>query len=186
MKNEHGGNLNYLASVSGLPAGNILDYSANINPLGLPEWFRSVVSAALGSVVNYPDPACTKLVAAVADRYGVEPGEVIVGNGSTEILHLVPRALGLSQAVIPVPCYSDYLSSAAHSGMQIETIALEEREGFALDFEKLEAKLHGNELVYLCNPNNPTGMLHDARALRRLASRKPSTLFLVDEAFGDW
>ncbi len=186
MEIEHGGNLTYLASVSGLPAENILDFSANINPLGLPEWFRSVVSAALGSVVNYPDPACTKLVAAIADRYAAEPGEVVVGNGSTEILHLIPRALGLGRAVIPVPCYSDYLSSAAHAGMQIETIVLEEREGFALDFDKLEAKLHGNELVYLCNPNNPTGVLHDSKALRRVASRNPSTLFLMDEAFGDF
>ncbi len=101
MEIEHGGNLTYLASVSGLPAENILDFSANINPLGLPEWFRSVVSAALGSVVNYPDPACTKLVAAIADRYAAEPGEVVVGNGSTEILHLIPRALGFRPG-----CYS--------------------------------------------------------------------------------
>lgn len=186
MEIEHGGNLTYLARVSGLPAENILDFSANINPLGLPEWFRSVVSAALGSVVHYPDPACTKFVNAIADRYDAQPDEVIVGNGSTEILHLIPRALGLNRAVIAIPCYSDYLSSAAHGGMQIQTVVLEESTGFTLDLQELEAKLHGNELVYLCNPNNPTGALCDAKLLRNAAARKPSTLFLVDEAFGDF
>jgi adenosylcobyric acid synthase len=186
MEIEHGGNLTYLESVSGVSAENILDFSANINPLGLPEWFRSVVSASLGSVVHYPDPACTKLVAAIADRYCVKPDEVSVGNGSTEILHLIPRALGLGRAVIPVPCYSDYLSSAAHAGVEIETMLLNESQGFVLDLQKLEAKLHGNELVYVCNPNNPTGVLYDAGALRRIASKNPSTVFLVDEAFGDF
>jgi adenosylcobyric acid synthase len=186
MEIEHGGNLNYLAGVSGLPAENILDFSANINPLGLPEWFRSVVSAALGSVVHYPDPACTKLVAAVADRYRVKHDEVCVGNGSTEILHLLPRALDIGRAVIPVPCYSDYLSSATHAGVRIETVLLEESQGFALDLQKLEAKLRGDELVYLCNPSNPTGVLYDSRALRRIALKHASTLFLIDEAFGDF
>jgi adenosylcobyric acid synthase len=186
MEIEHGGNLTYLESVTGLPAEYILDFSANINPIGLPEWFRSVVSASLGSVVHYPDPACTKLGAAVAKRYRVKTDEVSVGNGSTEILHLIPRALGLGRAVIPVPCYSDYLSSAAHAGIQIETVLMEESREFELDLQQLEAKLRGNELVYICNPNNPTGVLHDTRALRRIASKNPSTLFLVDEAFGDF
>ncbi len=144
------------------------------------------MSAALDSVVHYPDPACTKLVAAVAGRYRVEPGNVIVGNGSTEILHLIPRVLGLSRAVIPTPCYSDYLSSAVHAGMQIQTVRLEDGQDFALDFQQLEANLLGNDLVFLCTPNNPTGVLLDAKALRSVASDNPSTLFLVDEAFGDF
>ncbi len=186
MENGHGGNLTYLASVSGLPAESILDFSANINPLGPPEWLRSVVSAALSSVVHYPDPACTKLVAAVSGRYHVEPGNVIVGNGSTEILHLIPRALSLGRAIIPIPCYSDYLSSAVHAGMQIHTIRLDEGEQFRFDFHQLEANLQGNDLVFLCTPNNPTGMLYDAKALRRVALDNSSTLFVVDEAFGDF
>ena len=71
---KHGGNLTRLSRVSGLPEDEILDFSANINPLGLPEWFRSVVSASLSKVVHYPDPDCTELVEAIAAKYEVSHG----------------------------------------------------------------------------------------------------------------
>ncbi|MBM3299329.1 MAG: cobyric acid synthase, partial [Deltaproteobacteria bacterium] len=178
--------MTYFAGVTGLSADKILDFSANINPLGLPQWLRSVVSSALGTVIHYPDPDCTKLVEAVAGRYGVEKNQIVTGNGTTEIIHLIPRAVRLGRAVIPVPSYADYASSSAISGLEVKTVPLEETEGFALNPWRLESELRGNELVFLGLPNNPTGLLFDTKALRGVASRHPSTLFVVDEAFGDF
>src|SRR5512135_532644 len=98
-KNRHGGNVKGLAALSGRPGEEILDFSANINPLGLPEWFRPLISSKISSIVHYPDPDCSSLVQAFSARYGVQPEEVLFGNGSSEILYLLPRVLEAERAV---------------------------------------------------------------------------------------
>lgn len=183
---SHGGNLDHLAKKSGLPPEQILDFSANINPLGPPEWLRPVVSSVLGSVVHYPDPDNTLLTEAAARRYGVPQGQVVTGNGSTEIIHLLPRALNVSRALIVAPTYVDYRYSADASRLEVSTLLLKESNGFALDFQELESRLSGGEIVFVCQPNNPTGLLFDAQRLRKIASEHPSTYFVVDEAFRDF
>ena len=77
----------------GRAVGEILDFSANINPLGPPEWFRPLISARIGELVHYPDPDCTELVGAFCARYGVSADEILMGNGSTELLFLLPQVL---------------------------------------------------------------------------------------------
>jgi len=183
---QHGGNLRRLESISGVPAGEILDFSANVNPLGLPDWVRPLISSVLGSVVHYPDPECTALIAAAERRYGCAPGELVVGNGSSEIIHLVPRVAGRRRAVIVEPTYADYRIASVAAGLEYEPFLLEESRGFLPDFTELESRLNGDEVVFLCNPNNPTGMLSDGKTLRQIASRHPSSVFVVDEAFGDF
>ena len=110
--------------------------------------------------------------------------QIIVGNGSTEILHLIPRALQAERALIPAPSYADYASSSVAAGLEIETFLLQESNGFRLDLSALAKQLRGREIVFLCQPNNPTGLLFDADELRRTASANPSTIFVIDEAFG--
>lgn len=183
---SHGGNLTRLAQDAGIPASRMLDFSANINPIGPPEWLRSVVAAALGSVVHYPDPECSGFVKAAVKRYRVSESEILVGNGSTELLHLLPRATGKSRAVIPVPTYADYQRAADEAGLSVTTLELKESDGLVLDLEDLERRLEGEELVFLCHPNNPTGLVLDTARVRRLASEHPSNFFIVDEAFGDF
>ena len=179
MKNfEHGGNIRQLAQAGGRLPGEILDFSANINPLGPPEWLRPMINSQIQALQHYPDPHCTELVESVAERYGVEPEEVIAGNGSTEILYLLTRAAGKSSALVPVPSYADYVKAATQAGMRIQTVPADQ-------------DLPGNLLtadtaVFLGRPNNPTGAVCPADALRALAAEHPATLFVVDEAFGDF
>ncbi|MEW6350345.1 MAG: cobyric acid synthase [Thermodesulfobacteriota bacterium] len=182
----HGGHLGDLARKAGVSPSQIIDFSANINPLGPPPWLRSVVSAALASVVHYPDPECAELVAAVGRRYSAPAEEVLVGNGSTEILYLLPRVAGKCRAVVPVPSYSDYVTASRHAGLNVEHVLLPESEGFRLDCRALRQQLRGDELVFLGQPNNPTGKLVDGAELRSLAEEHPETLFVVDEAFADF
>jgi len=182
----HGGNLTRLARISGRPVEEILDFSANINPLGPPEWLRPLVSSVLGSVVHYPDPDCTELVLAASQRYGCPQEQVMVGNGSTELLHLIPRVLSKRRAVIMAPSYADYGAAAREAGLDCEPFLLSEADGFSCDVTRLRSHLVGDEVVFLCNPNNPTGQLFDGDSLRELARENPSTFFLIDEAFGDF
>ncbi len=182
----HGGNIERLAREAGVEPDHILDFSANINPLGPPEWLRPLVSSHLSSLVHYPDPDCTRLTEAVASRYGAAGEEVLPGNGSTELLYLIPRVLPVSRALIAVPAYVDYGRAATLAGLPVRYHALKEENGFRLDPAELAPLLAGGELVILGQPNNPTGLTVDPRALRELAAGHPETFFLVDEAFADF
>ena len=185
-QHRHGGNLQQLATASGKLQREILDFSANINPLGPPEWLRSVISSHVSALVHYPDPDALMLIDAVAAHYKIPADEILVGNGSTEILYLLPRALPKARAVIPVPAYADYERAADLSGLSVEKVFLKEHQGFRLDVAQLESKLKGDELVFLGQPNNPTGLPCDVQALRDLVGKHPATVFIVDEAFADF
>jgi cobyric acid synthase CobQ/L-threonine-O-3-phosphate decarboxylase len=182
---KHGGNIKRLVAASGLPEEAVLDFSANINPLGPPEWLRAVVSSALGKVVHYPDPECTELKAAAGDRFGVSAAEVLAGSGSTELIFLLARAAENKRAVIPVPSYSDYAASAELAELHVERLLLREESDFRVDYDELDRCLTADDLVFLGHPNNPTGVPLDCRAILDLAARRPQTLFVIDEAFAD-
>jgi L-threonine-O-3-phosphate decarboxylase len=182
----HGGNIKHLAEISGRPSGDILDFSANINPLGPPEWALSLISARFREMGHYPDPDCSSLIEAMTERYGVSRDQLIVGNGSTEILYLLPRVLSSRLAVIPVPSYLDYTRVARLTGLPVKTIPLKEEKAFKPDIEDIAALLAEDCLVFLGQPNNPTGILYETSSLRALARKHPSTIFVVDEAFADF
>ncbi|MGV8057534.1 MAG: cobyric acid synthase [Smithellaceae bacterium] len=183
MTDNHGGNILKLALAAGRPEQDILDFSANINPLGPPDWLRPLISSRISSLVHYPDPYCTGLIDAFAGSFNIKPAEVIAGNGSTEILYLLPRVLRASRALIPVPSYADYATAAELCGMQVEKMPLKEEEAFALNIPQLASRLQGNELVIIGQPNNPTGFFCNHNELRKLAQSNPDTAFIVDEAF---
>ena len=182
----HGGNVKQLAEISGRTPKDILDFSANINPLGPPEWALSLIQSRFHDIQHYPDPDCSSLLESIAERYGVGRDQVIVGNGSTEILYLLPRVLPFGPVVIPVPSYIDYTSVVRLSGLSLKTIPLKEENAFKPDIDDIDALLAENGVVFLGQPNNPTGILYEASALRVLARKHPSAIFIVDEAFADF
>ena len=182
----HGGDIGLLARRAGLPPDRILDFSASLNPLGPPEQLRSLVNRGLSAVTHYPDPYSGALAAAIAAHHGLAPAQVVVGNGSTEILYALPRVLGVRRAVIPVPSYADYQVAARLAGLAIEPIALDLSDGFTCPWNAIEAALRGDEMVVLGQPNNPTGLMFDNDRLLALADGHPDTWFVVDEAFADF
>ena len=182
----HGGFVSALADAAGCGVGDLVDFSANINPLGPPECLRTLVAAHLGGVVHYPDPTCRALRAAIAGQFGVAPAQVVPGNGSTELIFALPGALGVRRAVIPVPSYSDYAVAAERAGVAVETVPLEFGRGFAVDWDAVANRLRGDEMVVVGQPSNPAGTLCDPTALLDLADRYPRSWFVVDEAFADF
>ena len=182
----HGGNLKQLALEAGRDPGDILDFSANINPLGMADWVRPVISRHVSDLVHYPDPDATALTEAAARRYHTRPDEILTGNGSAELINLLALTAGTPRAVIPVPSYSDYSRAARLAGMEIIDHPLDEGDGFALDPAALAPLLDSPATVFIGQPNNPTGRLCPVAALRSLTQAHPASLFIVDEAFGDF
>lgn len=183
----HGGNLRDLAERAACGQDELLDFSANINPIGPPPWLRSVVAGALSDAVHYPDPDALALRRAAAAHYGGAPDEYLAGNGVSDLLHACPRLPGLARAVVPVPAYSDYERAARLAGLHVDVLPLSPQAGFFLSFARLDDALDGSPaLVVLGRPGNPTGQAFAAQDLLALVRRRPDSLFVVDEAFADF
>ncbi len=179
----HGGNIRQLAARCGCRPGDILDFSANINPLGPPECLRGVISRAVHDLVHYPDPDCSLLVRSLAARHRLDPDEILAGNGTSELLFAAVRALAGTRAVLPVPSYVDYQTACSRAGLDVQPLYLRPDKDFVLHVSELEETLQDGDLVIMGQPNNPTGRLVDREALLALCRRQPGVTFLVDEAF---
>ena len=146
---------------------------------------RAVVDAAQ-LLDRYPDPHCRRLVAALADREGVPEEAILCGAGAAELIFSFCAALRPRTALELAPTFSEYAAALAAAGCRVERCALEEEQGFALTeklLEELERK--SCEVVFLCNPNNPTGRLIPPALLESilaLCERRGGWLF-VDECF---
>lgn len=181
----HGGNVRQLARKSGRDISQFLDFSANINPLGPPSWLRPTISSAISGLVNYPDPDSIDLRQAVARRHNADFDETFVGNGSTELIYILPRALKKTKAVIVCPSYADYTTACLQAGLEIKRLVTTHDKEFKPDLNQLDGVLDGNELVFLGHPNNPTGVGLDRDSILNLAETHPETFFIMDEAFLD-
>jgi cobyric acid synthase CobQ/L-threonine-O-3-phosphate decarboxylase len=180
---EHGGNIYAAAKSKSVKTELLLDFSANINPLGPPEWLRSCVSRELDTILHYPDPTASSLKKCIAQKYTLPMQNILVANGTTELLYLLPLVLDCKRAVIPVPCYIDYLKVMDMAGVEMKTVELREDRSFAVDLTQLDLLLTPGDLLILGNPNNPTGRCVDSAELQKLAQKHPKVMFLIDEAF---
>lgn len=180
---EHGGNVHAAADSSSVDLEHLLDFSANINPLGPPEWLRACVSRELDSIVHYPDPTASALKKCIAQKYQLSVQNVLVANGTTELLYQLPRVIECKRAIIPVPCYIDYLKVMDMAGIPIKTVELSENNDFKVDINHLDLLLVPGDILILGTPNNPTGKCVDSDKLLELARKHPDSLFLFDEAF---
>ncbi len=179
----HGGNIRQLAARCGCDPAEILDFSANINPLGPPPSLRDVISRAVGDLVHYPDPDCSDLHRALARRYGLEADRILAGNGTSELLFALVRALPAHRVLLPVPSYVDYRLACQRAGLEVRPLVLDRQRGFRPDPAELERHLVPGDLVILGQPNNPTGALVERDTLLDLCRRHADVFFLVDEAF---
>jgi threonine-phosphate decarboxylase len=159
----------------------LLDFSASINPLGPPGSVLQAIRAALPGIAHYPDPDCRELTEKLAAAHGVEPSQIVVGNGSNELIYAIARAFQPKRVAIAEPTYTEYLRASLLVGAQVDHW-LAEGENFSLTPFDPE----GADLVWLCNPNNPTGELWAGQASQTLVpwmQAHSRTLFVVDEAF---
>ncbi len=175
---KHGGDL---VSYQHLYDGEILDFSSNINPLGYPPVLDEVILRDLRCLLAYPDIQYRALRREIAAYLGCEPDEVMVGNGSVDILDHFCRTA--SRVVTCVPCFSEYTERARLDGKPVAALPLGPE--LTLHADMFAKRLRPNDLVILGNPNNPTGRRiaeSELRAIQRLTEASGARL-LLDEAF---
>lgn len=185
----HGGDVDRAAREYGLNPGDILDYSANVNPLPLPEGMGRFIGKNLDLLRRYPDRDYVELREAISRYEAVPPEHILVGNGATELLYLAARALKPSRVLIPAPSFGDYERAFAGLDTAVEFFPLLEKNDFRLDVDALLAELtKGYRMTVLGNPNNPTGKLIGPENLRKIlaTAREEGSWVLIDETFVDF
>ena len=162
-----------------------LDFSANISPLGLPEGVRRAAVRALDTAERYPDPLCRALRAAIGEAEGVDPAWVLCGNGAVELIYRVVLAKRPKKALVTAPAFSEYEAALELAGCRTDRFLLKEEDGFALNGEFLEAITPDMDLVFLCQPNNPTGRTVPRPPLAAAVERcrTAGALLVLDECF---
>ena len=194
---HHGAHYAEAAQALGTQPHGFLDFSANINPLGPPKAALAAgVDALYEEAGRYPDLQYTQLRAALAGYLGVLPDSVLPTNGGAEALFLAARMAAEEsagkRAVILEPTFSEYAAAARAAGFEVEGVVARHPEAsFRFDQSALDDALagsHGVGLVFLCNPNNPTGDAVPRREVLSLAKRvrEAGAVLVVDEAFADF
>ena len=186
----HGGDVFHASSVTGIPVGEIVDFSASINPLGMSGKAAAAAKNALGVVHHYPEPFAGRLAEKIVESFSARRSQIIPGNGSTELIYLLPRALKPETVLVHNPTFSEYERAALLAGAAIKTVAGTEAglSGLWFDFARFAEAVRGAEMAFLCNPNNPTGELLEMGMVLELAreAKKARCFLVVDEAFIDF
>lgn len=187
MKNEltHGGDWAGFALAHGYPP---LDFSANISPLGVPPGVQAALREAAGQADRYPDPLCRELRAALSDREGVPAEHILCGNGAADLIFRSVLAQRPHRALVTAPTFAEYEAALETVGCAVEHFLLRVKKSFALDERFLDAITPETDMVFLCEPNNPTGVTTGSALLTRILERcrENGTLLVLDECFIDF
>ena len=184
---EHGGDIWGAAERQGVPLSRVLDFSANINPLGPSLKARKRLARDVSLVALYPDKRQAELRRLLAARDGIAEDCILFGNGATQLIHLLPRVGRYKRALIVEPTFSEYRRALSNSGSEIREFFLTPKNNFHLDLNLL-LRVLGREqpnVLFLASPNNPTGLVSPHRMLLRVSAfcEERDIDLIVDESF---
>lgn len=186
MELLHGGNI-YEEQIENMRKNQeILDFSANINPLGIPERVREAVTEALDLAVHYPDPLCRKLKGALAEEYGLPSEYFICGNGGADLIYRLVYALRPKRALLTAPSFAEYEEALKQIGA--ECCFYRTGPDLQVGYDILEQMDASVDVMFLCNPNNPTGLLVEQNLLLEILAKaeRCGILLVLDECFLDF
>lgn len=175
---EHGGNIYGGEKIK-------LDFSVNTNPLGLPECVKTALRSDESIYTRYPDTQYRALRAALEQHHGVREGQVLCGNGAADMIFRLCAWKKAKRILLPAPTFSEYERSVRLFGGEIREHKLSPDNGFLVTKEFAEHISEDTDMVFLCNPNNPTGQLVPEDVMDHILERcrELGVLLMVDECF---
>ena len=184
----HGGNTEEIARKYKLNSKEIIDFSANINPVGLNENVKTAMINAIDKVVKYPDITYFDLRNSIGEFEKIDTNNIMLGNGPAEVIFNIVRALKPQRALLPAPTFSEYEEAIRSVNGEIEYYKLKESNGFKLDYEFIDTIKDDIDIVFICNPNNPTGVLTTQKFIREVLDKAliTNTIVVIDESFLDF
>ena len=184
MQYAHGGDIyGYRMQFDGREP---LDFSANINPCGIPDSVKAAMHRAVDACTQYPDPECRALKNALGMRWNLPPTAFFCGNGAAEIFYRLVYCIKPRTALVTAPTFGEYEQALSGCALRFHTLLPE--DGFHLTERFLSELTPDLDLVILCNPNNPTGCTVSESLMQQIFARcrENNTWLVVDECFQDF
>lgn len=184
----HGADIYTASEKTGINKEHIIDFSSNINPLGIPE---SVKAAAINSIADsnkYPDINSRELVNSISEYENVEEKYIFPSNGAAEAIFRIICALKPKKGMVTAPAFSEYENALRAFGSLVCYYDLKEELDFKIQENILDCIKEDVDIVFLCNPNNPTGQLTNKNILEKIIEHchKNNTTVVIDECFLDF
>ena len=183
MIKGHGGDVYHLARELGCLPSQIVDMSSNVNPLGPMPELMDYLKTRLGDVVALPDVDAGGICGKWAQQQGLGAESVLAGNGTTQFIYTIPQALTSRNVLIVGPTYADYADACRLQNAHVRVYHAQASQGFRADLDQISAMATEADLVFICNPNNPTGQLIPADSLEAICRTLPHVRFVVDESY---
>ena len=167
---------------------DMIDFSSNCNPFGPPQSVQDAICRAAGQIGHYPDVQCSLLRDAVSAKLHVPGAWIFFGNGAAEVIFAAVTALKPKKALLPAPTFAEYAQALETVGCEIQYEQTAEADGFALPMDFAEQITEDIDMVFLCNPNNPTGNLLSREETERVIRRAGALgcTVVLDECFLDF
>ena len=166
-----------------------MDFSININPLGMPDFIKQAAMDGVEESTRYPDSRCRRLRRLAAGFYGVQEETLVFGNGAAELIFGIVRAVSPRRAVLTAPSFTEYEAALSSVGAEVLFFPLKEEEDFSLPADRYLDFLKSArpDMIFLCNPANPTGRLTPGEEICRILEfcTVQGILAVVDECFLD-
>lgn len=180
INSEHGGDI--------FGRDILYDFSANLNPLGMPESVKKALENSVMEWEKYPDPYCRRLTKKLSERENFPPENIVCGNGAADLIYRIVQAVRPKKAVICAPSFGEYAKALRQNGCEISPYFLSEKSGFALDSGITDLLDKTVDMLILCTPNNPTGRTTESGLLREICAKceENDIIFLCDECFIDF
>lgn len=186
---EHGANpLKLYKKLGAIPPSRVLDFSENVNPAGPPISIQKEWPNLFNKINQYPDPEGEPFLTASAKFHQIDKASLFVGNGAAELLALIAERYRGKKAVIVHPTFSEYETTLTAKNVEIVRVLSAEESGFKLPMKNILKAMENADVLYLCTPNNPTGILPERKELIELVRYgvKVNCQIVLDEAFIDF
>lgn len=186
MNLGHGGNVEEIKRLYNLKEEEIIDFSANINPLGIAEKVKEAIIKGINHIERYPDITYYNLKSEISNFEEVSLENIVLGNGAAEVIFNIVRGIKPKEALIIAPTFSEYEDALNSINCKVNYYLLKDK--YSLDEDFLGEIKEGLDIIFLCNPNNPTGALiskdFSLKVLEK--ARKFNITVVFDESFLDF
>lgn len=167
---------------------NIIDLSENVNALGQPQAVKELWPKLLSSLGKYPNEQVEPFRSIIAAYHQVATDYIAVGNGAAECLMVLARHFQHKKAIVIEPSFSEYKRTLQQEGVAVHSLLVDDIQTYAIPVERVKRAMQQADVLYICNPNNPTGVLTKKAIIEDLVQygQQVNCSVVVDEAFIDW